>query len=86
MRATQVRTWTGRKEGSMLWMLLPCTGTGFGFLSHRFCFLPLLLEENTLLTLAPSEGGLFKTLVLVENEHSPFQGFTETHADQDIMA
>lgn len=86
MRATQVRTWIGRKEGSMLWMLLPRTGTGFGFLSHRFCFLPLLLEENTLLTLAPSEGGLFKTLVLVENEHSPFQGFTETHADQDIMA
>lgn len=84
MRYTQVRTWIGRKEGSGLWMLLPRAGTGFCFLSHRFCLLPLLLEENTLLRLAPCEGDLFKTLVLVETEHSPFQGFTETHADQDI--
>ena len=86
VRSTQVRTWIGRKEGSRLWMLLPRAGTGFCFFSQRFCLLPLLLEENTLLTLAPCEGGLFKTLVLVENEHSPFQGFTETHADEDIMA
>lgn len=38
----------------------------FGFLLTDSAFFPLLLEENTSLTLAPSEGGLFKTLVLVE--------------------